>query len=222
MEQPVQFRPAFNGFNREDVVRYMEYINNKHSARIAQLTNELDFLRSHDSTAKVAELEQQLAQAEAKNQVLTSRIAELEQQKAEPLHSVQAESEAPDFLLDKLEAKWREPKTAPAAEREPAYSAPVPMPAPVQTSVNEELEAYRRAERAERIAKERALQVSNQTAAVLVEASQKVDIASDLICQISRQVAEQLEIAQAAVLNSRQAFQEASSVIENLRSQMKE
>ena len=32
MEQPVQFRSSLNGFNREDVVRYMEYIYNKNRA----------------------------------------------------------------------------------------------------------------------------------------------------------------------------------------------
>ena len=46
MEQPNQFRASFNGFNREDVVRYMEYINSKHAAQVAQLTNELEYLRS--------------------------------------------------------------------------------------------------------------------------------------------------------------------------------
>lgn len=45
MEQPNQFRASFNGFNREDVVRYMEYINSKHAAQVAQLTNELEYLR---------------------------------------------------------------------------------------------------------------------------------------------------------------------------------
>ena len=35
LEQPSQFRSSFNGFNREDVVRYMEFINNKHSAQVA-------------------------------------------------------------------------------------------------------------------------------------------------------------------------------------------
>ena len=35
------FRSALGGFNREDVVRYIEYINNKHNTEIAQLNNQL-------------------------------------------------------------------------------------------------------------------------------------------------------------------------------------
>lgn len=34
------FRSAFNGFNREDVVRYLEYLNTKHTAQLNQLRSE--------------------------------------------------------------------------------------------------------------------------------------------------------------------------------------
>ena len=46
MAAPKNFRSAFNGFNREDVVRYLEYINAKHTAEINQLTGEADYLRT--------------------------------------------------------------------------------------------------------------------------------------------------------------------------------
>ena len=46
MAAPQNFRTAFNGFHKEDVVRYLEYINSKHSAQVNQLTSEADFLRS--------------------------------------------------------------------------------------------------------------------------------------------------------------------------------
>ena len=35
------FRSALNGFNREDVVRYIEFINNQHNAQVAQLNTQL-------------------------------------------------------------------------------------------------------------------------------------------------------------------------------------
>lgn len=218
MEQPLQFRSALNGFNREDVVRYLEYINNKHSAQVAQLTNELEFLRSKENAsdaAKTAELEHQLTQVEAKNADMYSQITALERQNAE----IQRENDHLSNRVEELEEKLKQAQEAPAPV---AVAEKVSIPVPVQISVSEELEAYRRAERAERIAKERALQVGDQTASVLADASKKVDIASELICQISRQVAEQLEMAQAAVKSSRQAFQDAAEVIENLRTEMKE
>ena len=40
------FRSAFNGFNREDVAHYLEYINTKHTNQINQLTAENEELRS--------------------------------------------------------------------------------------------------------------------------------------------------------------------------------
>ena len=115
MEQPNQFRSSFNGFNREDVVRYMEFINNKHASQVAQLTNELEYLRGKQDTldaGRVSQLEKDLSAAQAENDALKQRIAELEKQ-----------------LAGRPEA-----------------------PAPNQS----ELEAYRRAERVERTAKERA------------------------------------------------------------------
>jgi len=46
MSTPQNFRSAFNGFNREDVASYLEYLNSKHTAQINQLTSEADFLRT--------------------------------------------------------------------------------------------------------------------------------------------------------------------------------
>ena len=40
------FRSALNGFHREDVVRYIEFLNAQHAAEITQLNSELAFLRS--------------------------------------------------------------------------------------------------------------------------------------------------------------------------------
>ena len=45
MDTPRNFRSAFNGFNREDVVRYIEYMNAQHVAQVNELNIELEFLR---------------------------------------------------------------------------------------------------------------------------------------------------------------------------------
>ena len=42
MANSQNFRSAFNGFNREDVVKYIEYLNGKHSADLNQLNAELE------------------------------------------------------------------------------------------------------------------------------------------------------------------------------------
>ena len=46
------FRSAFNGFNREDVVRYIEYLNTRHNDQLAQLNNELAQVREQLATAQ--------------------------------------------------------------------------------------------------------------------------------------------------------------------------
>ena len=45
------FRSAFNGFNREDVVHYLEYLNTKHTNQVNQLTAENDACLLYTSDA---------------------------------------------------------------------------------------------------------------------------------------------------------------------------
>lgn len=176
MEQPNQFRSSFNGFNREDVVRYMEFINNKHSAQVAQLTNELEYLRGKQDTqdsGRVTQLEKDLAVAQAENENLKQRIAQLEKQLAD----------RPD----------------------------VPTAA---TATDSELEAYRRAERVERIAKERARQLTVQTAGVLRNASTQLENSSAALDELTGQMTRQLEQLRAAMENSRRTVREAADSVQ--------
>ena len=179
MSAPQNFRSAFNGFNREDVVRYLEYINNKHNAEINQLSEENAALRAQleletppaeDHSEEVEALTEQLNEALA-------RCAELEKQLAQ------------------------QPR------EEPGLSA----------SASEELEAYRRAERIEREAKERAELVYFQANGVLTEASAKVDGISAQITDMADQVMTQLTQLQMAVSSSKQALQDASSIMNTIK-----
>lgn len=98
MEQPTQFRSSLNGFNRQDVVRYMEFVNNKHAAQVAQLTNELEYLRGKQDTldaGRVAQLEKDLSAAQLENAALRQRVAELEKQLAGQSAAAPAPAAAP-------------------------------------------------------------------------------------------------------------------------------
>ena len=182
MSAPQNFRSAFNGFNREDVVRYLEYINTKHTTQVNQLNSEIDYLRTRmetiqpDSTV-AEERDALLVQVEE----LKNRCSELEQQ----LSAVQ--------------------ESAPAQEE----AAPVAVPA----GTAEELEAYRRAERTERIARERAELVYHQVNGVLADATAKVDGVASEISTMADQVMEQLNQLQNAVSGSKQALQDAVSTM---------
>ena len=188
MAAPQNFRSAFNGFNREDVVHYLEYINSKHTAQVNQLTAENEDLRAQldrqpdeDLLAslqeKCAQLEQQLEEAQA-------RCAELEVQ--------------------------LEHKDDAAVVQEVVPTAPVP-------SVSEELETYRRAERIEREARERAELVYFQANGVLTEATAKVDGICADITDMADKVMSQLTQLQMAVSSSKQALQDASSIMNTIR-----
>ena len=123
------FRSALNGFNRQDVVQYIEFLNNQHNAKVQQLNTQLknaqDALMEFKNVAIPAADTEEL-------EALRQRCAALEEELA-------------------------------------LCKAAVPE--------NAELETYRRAERAERLAQERANQIYAQANALLAEATASVDTA---------------------------------------------
>lgn len=178
MSAPQKFRSAFNGFNREDVVHYLEYLNSRHTAQVNQLTSEAEYLRSRLDAAQ-PDSEQD------------ARIAALEQER--------------DDLRAQVEA---------LQERCAALEASQPA-APTEA---DELEVYRRAERTERAARERADLIHRQANAVLTEASVRVGDAAAQINPAADQLLEQLKQLQTAICAGRQSLQDASLILTTLRS----
>jgi len=82
MAKAHSFRSAFNGFNREDVVHYIEYINNRHNDQINQLNSEkqalLAELNSLREKIPTEDLSAKLAALEEECEALRARCAELE------------------------------------------------------------------------------------------------------------------------------------------------
>ena len=68
MAQTHSFRSAFHGFNREDVVHYIEYVNNKHNDLVNQLNSEkqalLEELNALRAQAPQEDLSEKLAALE--------------------------------------------------------------------------------------------------------------------------------------------------------------
>lgn len=142
-----QFRTAFRGFNREDVVHYIEYLNNFYNGQLEQLNAQLQAAQATDNTELMARLEA----AEA-------RCAQLEAELAEAQQAV---------------------------------------PTPVSTT-DEELAAYRRAEKTERLAQERANLIYTQANAVLAEVTLKAETASAQVAAAADQVTAKLQGTKAA------------------------
>lgn len=177
------FRSALNGFNREDVVRYLEYLNTKHQNQVNQLTGELESLRT--------QLEQYQLQPKADPAL------------EEKLEAVTRER---DELLEQLEQAQSEQIEA-DAEAAPGLGG----------IAAQELEAYRRAERIERTAREKAELVYHQASGILGETTEKIDSITDDITAKADEVMSQLTQLQMAVSSSKQALQDAASLMNTIR-----
>ena len=183
------FRSAFNGFNREDVVSYIEYLNAQHAAEINQLHSELNFLRNK-------------ASEEAPAEPATNEADELIEQQAARIRELFDRCKEQEQQIAKLNADLEQ-----AAQQQNTD----------KSHVQEELEAYRRAEHTERMARERAEQMYRQANAVLADATVKVDDAAALISQMSDKVSAQLEELQSAVSGSKQALRDAAATMYAIR-----
>lgn len=197
MAAPQNFRSAFNGFNREDVVHYLEYINTKHNNQINQLTAENQELRAAAQQPPVEDQSELVTSLQAQCAELTAQLEEEKTRCAELTGKLEA------LQLHCQELESQKEVVAPAESLSPIAS--------------EELEAYRRAERIEREAKERAELVYFQANGVLSEATSKVDGISADITDMADQVMRQLTQLQMAVSSSKQALQDASSIMNAIR-----
>lgn len=187
------FRTAFNGFNREDVVHYIEYLNSKHAAEISQLNSELEYLRTQQTTSAEA------AEA-APEEDTAALLAEQSARIRELFDSCNEKDAEIASLREQLAAAQQKPAVSPEAE----------------------LEAYRRAERVERRAKERAELVYHKVNGTLADATVKVDDAANLISGLTEQAIQQLTALQNAVTDSKAALKDAASTMYALRPEAEE
>ena len=210
MSTPQKFRTALNGFNREDVASYLEYLTGKYTAQINQLTSEADFLR-----AKLDNLQSAGTDDGALAQECMQLRAELEDRRSQ-YADLQTAYDALKEQFDALQAQ----KATMAQELDDARKAPVLPAAPTVApacSAAEELEIYRRAERTERMARERADLIYRQTNGILNEASVRVNEMADQVIPIADQILMQLSQLQATVGSTKQSLQDAVVIINTLR-----
>lgn len=156
------FRSALNGFNREDVVHYIEYINNRNKTQLEQMHNQVLAAQNREK-----ELLARVDEAEG-------RVKELE----EKLKSVDA----------------GEPGNA----------------------TEEELEAYRRAERAERLAQERAQQIYDKANAVISDATANAKTAAKDIADLSDKLLALLGEYRQSVNSTCLTFENAAQALDTI------
>ncbi len=169
MAETHKFRRELRGFNREDVVRYIDYLNKKNLNLLNQL--------------------------KAENQGLKDELA------AQRAADGSAEKDA---LIEQLQAQLEALANHP---QEPS---------------DNELEVYRRAERMERTAKERAGLIYQQATATLAEATSQVDGAAQQITVLADQVSAQISALQAAVGSTKDALCSAAATMYAIRPEAEE
>ena len=203
MAEQQLFRTAFNGFNRDDVVQYIEELNARHAAEVNQLNADLQYLQEKldaleavcpendapmmgepmtDNSGLVEDLEAKLAEAE---EAAKTAKAQLDEQKAENLRL--------QVLLDAALARQNE-----------AHN-------------NAELDTYRRAERVERDARNRARMVSDKANAALSDATNKVDETAIQISELTDAAMQQLKQLQLAISGSKQVLRDTATVLYSIR-----
>ena len=163
------FRSALNGFNREDVVHYIEYINKNHASQLNQLNTEI--------------------------QTLQRELNEL--RNAEPIVDLSDDLAAANERIAALEAALQRVQDRPKTENE--------------------LEAYRRAERAERIANERVSQMYQQANGVLADATARTDDAAGKISAMADSITAQLSELQGALAAGRNTMKDAAAAMYAIR-----
>ena len=146
MNEPQTFRSAFNGFHREDVVNHIAYMTTRHETQTAQLRADNEALRT-----ELEELRQKLSCDTAEQ----DRIPGLEQtiaEQAADLAALREELETANQLLNEQAEQMAVLREQLEEAKEAAAKTPT-----LEKSANhwDELRAYRRAETAERQARER-------------------------------------------------------------------
>ncbi len=173
MASSYSFRSSLSGFNREDVVHYLEYINTKNANALAQLEGELESARKEIRHLQEAE-------------DWKARVEALEQENA----ALRQEMEA-------LQAKQAE----------------------VTTFTEEELEAYRRAERMERQVKLRTEQLCQKANGILADTGVKMDESIANLALLAEQTAQQLQLLQQAMVSGKAVLQEGAIALRTVRTE---
>ena len=195
-----KFRSAINGFNRTDVVNYVESISLDYQKQLRQLQAEIEQLHTDNQsllqerdvlTAKTGRLETELRAAEEARQNAETELAALREQAEQTPPEPEAETQ-PDELD--------------AAEPEGAE-----MPDP-----GEELAAYRRAAQTERNAATRAKRLQARVTALCDNARSRYQDTSEEITALSEDLSVGIVRLQDALSELQQIFDQSEEAFEAL------
>ena len=196
MAEHQNFRIAFNGFNRDDVVQYIEQLNARHNAEVNRLKSDLHYMQEKLN-------KQEPAAPAVVEGVPESVVEELEEKLAQAEEAARA-AEA-EVLAQKAENRRLQDLLDTALTRQSENRASV------------ELDIYRRAERVEREARSRASAVYGQASNALTTATAKVDETAGQIADLAEAAMQQIKQLQLAISGSKQILKDTATTLYAIR-----
>lgn len=202
MAEPVQnFRAAFHGFRREDVVQFLEMVTARHAAEVNQLKDDQVRLQQ-----ELDALRQRCQQPNETLQTENDRLREAVDALQEQVAQLQAENA--QFLSD----------------LEQATAVPVKEPAPTVEMdwKEEELAAYRRAEATERQAKVRVNQLYDQLNGLVADLGMRLEENQGQMSAAAESLGTALEELQAALDRSQDLMKNGAGSLRVLQVRQEE
>ena len=197
-----KFRTAVSGFNRTDVVNYIESASMEHQKALRKLTDERDKLAAENAQlqTQLTGLQARLIQVQADNDALTEQVNTLAQEGSD------------------LEAA-AQPQPAPEAgpiEEEPAAETPE-APAQEPSLTEKELTAYRRAEQTERNAAVRARRIYTQLSNLCEDARSRYLDSGEEIAALAADLSTGLARLQDAFAEVQVIFDDAQNAFDDMQ-----
>ena len=207
-----KFRTAVSGFNRTDVVNYIESTSIEHQKALRKLTDERDKLAAENARLQVelAGLQKRLEQAQADNDALSGQVNALAQEGSDLAEQLKKSEEARQELLARPVPQPAEPEE-PETENEP--DEPVQEP----SLTEKELTAYRRAEQTERNAAVRARRIYAQLSNLCEDARTRYMDSGEEIAALAADLSTGLSRLQDAFAEVQVIFDDAQNAFDDMQ-----
>ena len=214
-----KFRTAVSGFNRTDVVNYIESTSIEHQKALRKLTDERDKLAAENARLQVelAGLQKRLEQEQSDNDALSEQVNTLAQEGAELAEQLKKSEEARQELLARPVPQPAEPEEPTPQPEEPETEAAPEEPAQEPSLTEKELTAYRRAEQTERNAAVRARRIYAQLSNLCEDARTRYMDSGEEIAALAADLSTGLSRLQDAFAEVQVIFDDAQNAFDDMQ-----